>query len=233
MAQLNTLFSLCRILLYVIARQNYFTHRASSIFLFTIYATCCWPLTIFSNQNGLLFLLLLLIIEVFFFQDNVNQTQTRKFRTTLIVLVFVPGLIIFALSFYNTNWLLGGYAIRNFALYERLITELRILFNYIGNPLLTPHASPAGLFHSDIIKSEGLLIPISSLISLYGWTLIFVAGFLKKQTLPGIILFSLIFFSSLWNIFINKKNKISENVPAFLLITPISFSILTHQRALV
>lgn len=73
-----------------------------------------------------------------------------------------------------SSWILPSYALRDFSLDERLLTEARILWDYIGQ-MLIPRASSLGLFHDDIVVSRSLLSPYQTLIAIVGWVfLIFV-----------------------------------------------------------
>lgn len=60
--------------------------------------------------------------------------------------------------------LLGDYANRDFTLYERLLTECRVLLDYLRWALI-PDLRQLALFHDDIATSHGLLQPLSTLPS--------------------------------------------------------------------
>lgn len=194
MTQLSTLFTLCGLLSYVSGRRNLEKQTSPSISLIAISLVICWPLAALSKQNGVLLPLYLLIIEFFFFHRDSVQTRIKKLRMLLATAVIVPALIITGILAFAPDILLSGYTGRNFTLYERLVTEPRILFDYIGNLLLIPGASPMSLFHDDYIISTGLLTPVTTLPCLVLSLAIISISFLSIGKKTGVIFFGLIFF---------------------------------------
>jgi protein O-mannosyl-transferase len=194
MTQLSALFTLCGLILYVIGRKKYEKKESYGISLIVISIVCFWPLATLSKQNGILLPLLILIIEFFFFYKDSVLDRVKKLRLVLAIPVFIPLLIIFVVILVNSAWLLDGYSGRNFTLYERLISQPRILIDYIGNLLLFPGVSPMGLFHDDYIKSTNLFTPVTTIPSIVFLILILTAAFLTIGKQTGIISFGFVFF---------------------------------------
>ena len=65
------------------------------------------------------------------------------------------------------KWLWAGYELRSFTLLERLLTEARVLWFYLGLIVL-PRFEAFGLYHDDISLSTGLLMPWTTLPALLG-----------------------------------------------------------------
>lgn len=263
MTQLSALFILCGLLCYVTGRCNLEKRLTPSKSLITISLVIFWPLAAFSKQNGILLPLFLLLVEYFFFHRDTGQTRIKKLRILLAATVIVPALIIISILIFAPDIFLSGYAGRDFTLYERLITEPRVLFDYMGNLLLIPGASPAGLFHDDYIKSTGLLTPVTTLPCLGLSLAVIPAAFLSIGKKSGMILFGLVFFYAAhlvestfiplelyfehrnylpaFGIYFSVVTVISVLMPrikfqtaaaVILVIVPVTFSILTHQRSI-
>ena len=264
MTQLSALFTLCGLLLYVIGRINYekkeFPGKSLIIFSLIIF----WPLATFSKENGILLPLLIFIIEIFIFYKNSTLPDIRNLRLVLVTWVFIPGLVILFICLKTPELLPDSYSGRNFTLYERLITQPRILLDYIGNLLLVPGVSPMGLFHDDFIKSTSILTPVTTLPSLIFLIIIMLCSYISMGKKAGVLFFGIIFFYAAHlvessfiplelyfehrnylpafgiyfsivsgiAILLKKTNYKNIAVAAFLIV-PITFSILTCQRALI
>jgi hypothetical protein len=194
MAQLSALFTLCGLLIYVVGRINYGRNNSPGISLIAISLAVFWPLATFSKQNGILLPLLLLIIEFFFFYKDTSDIRIIILRIMLALLVCIPGLIVVGMYLYPYESLLESYLGRDFTLYERLITQPRVLLDYIGNLLLIPGTSPMSLFHDDYLKSLNLFNPITTLLSLVVFLLILTGAYITFGGKTGIIFFGLIFY---------------------------------------
>lgn len=92
----------------------------------------------------------------------------RGARDPRLLKVFAAVLVIPAVI--GLGWLLpkmlgGAYAGRDFTLGERLLTESRVLVDYLHWTLL-PDLGRLSLYHDDYTVSHGLLVPPSTLLSL-------------------------------------------------------------------
>ena len=67
----------------------------------------------------------------------------------------------------NPQWLWAGYDLRSFTLFERLLTEGRVLWFYLGL-IVFPQLEHLGLYHDDIAISTGLFTPWTTLPALVG-----------------------------------------------------------------
>lgn len=194
MAQLSALFMICGLLAYVIGRQNleHNFRRAMALILSTYLV---WlPLAILSKENGALLPLLVIIIELYFFRFRTTARPHRLFLSSIhIIFVALPLIAAMVMTAINPEWVVRGYAAREFTLIERLYTESRILFNYLFN-LLLPNGRDFGVYHDDYMKSTGLLTPISTLASMAGWISIILLAILTWKKPHGIFFFGLIFY---------------------------------------
>lgn len=263
MAQLSALFTLCGLVLYTTGRINLENDRKPAIGLIGISLVLFWPLATLSKQNGILLPLLMLVIEFFFFQDTFGRASVRKLRAGLICLACLPLLAVGA-GIFILDYPLLDYSGRDFTLYERLLTQSRVLLDYMGNLLLIPGASPMSLFHDDYVKSTGLLAPVTTLPCLLFSTVILTTAFIVRGKRAGILLSGIVFFyaahivestfiplelyfehrnylpafsvyfSAVYGMYLLlERIKFQKFAIVFLLIFPLTFSILTWQRAMV
>lgn len=195
MAQLPALFIFAGLLCYVIGRQAVLKNRTRGFFFIFIAFLVFWPLAVFSKENGIIFPLLAFIVELFFFQPGENHDPlNRKILIALSFLVIIPLVVVTAILVINPDLVLRGYHFRDFSFYERVITQPRILFDYVANMLLIPGGSGMGLFHDDFIKSTGLLTPVTTLFSIIAIMALIVIPFFKTGSRAGIVLFGPLFF---------------------------------------
>ncbi|MGH8307942.1 MAG: hypothetical protein ACRER0_06675, partial [Gammaproteobacteria bacterium] len=98
-------------------------------------------------------------------------------------------------------WLFGihhgaalSYTGRDFTLGERLLTETRVVWDYIRWTLF-PRLPDLGLYHDDIPLSTGLLTPITTLLSIIGLVALAIIAVLARKKRPWISFGILWFFT--------------------------------------
>ena len=93
-----------------------------------------------------------------------RSTHDKRIWALFIVTLFIPAVLGFA-------WLLRGalnpaaWSGRDFTLAQRLLTEMRVLVDYLHWTLL-PDPMVLSLYHDEIVKSTGLLAPWTTLGSI-------------------------------------------------------------------
>jgi protein O-mannosyl-transferase len=166
MTSLTTVFILSGLILFLWGRINLYEGKKGllaillSLGLFT-------PLATLSKENGILLIYYVLIIEFCIF-GLVTVDKPSKNRLLIIyapIFFSVIAVILFLLL--NQEWLTNEYLRRDFTLYERLLTQSRVIFFYL-RLILLPDLASLGLFHDDIVTSTGLFSPFSTIISLGG-----------------------------------------------------------------
>ena len=152
-------------------------------------------LAVLSKETGLLLPVYLLVIElcVFRFRSGNNRIERGLFMFFGLVLLLplCLGLV----------WLFGihhgaqlSYVGRDFTLSERLLTETRVLWDYIRWTLF-PQLPDLGLYHDDIPLSTGLLTPPTTLLSILGLGALLAAAGLTWKKRPWIAFGILWFFT--------------------------------------
>jgi len=173
--------------LYVVQRM---TQLATLIAVFTLYLYCHWRsqpistlprafailgslavltvLGILGKENAVLIPPLLLCLEFFIFRFRANTNAERWFLRLLVLGGLVlPALGVGLLLLIDPGQLIGDYSARTFTMAERLLTQGRVVWSYIGW-LLAPTSSALSFFHDDYVISRGLLAPATTLLAFTG-----------------------------------------------------------------
>ncbi|UHQ54870.1 hypothetical protein [Microbulbifer sp. YPW16] len=137
-------------------------------------------LAILSKENGALLPILVLVIETTIFSHT--KPLARYWR---MICLQLPTLCILAYLLYIPfkNGLHADWPGRGFSPYERLLSESRILWEYLLN-LFSFRATGSGLFHDDYTLSTSLLRPITTLVSVIGILLVGVVAFARRGKWP-------------------------------------------------
>jgi len=190
MTQLMTLFTLVGLLLYCAGRTRMGKQTREGVLLMTLGLVVFGALATFSKENGVLILLYIAVLEYTLFRHLPKSPAHRKWFTIFVVMpvVLFLGYIIKSIPGY-----LNIYESRDFTLIERLLTEARILIDYLYQILL-PQIKGTGLIHDDIVLSQGLLTPVSTLFSLILIIALVVAAFRLRIRHPILSLAILWFF---------------------------------------
>lgn len=163
MTSLSALFLLAALLLHMSAREH--GDRAGVVKLIVAWGVL-WPLSFFSKETGALFPLFALAWELIVRRSITGGLDrfARGFAT-------VAGLALLATMAYalspSGQWIWAGYDLRAFSLAERLLTEGRVLWFYLGL-ILFPRLEALGLYHDDIALSTDLFTPWTTLPAMAG-----------------------------------------------------------------
>ena len=188
MTSLSAFFLLAALLLHILGRERGGRSGATRLVLAW---GILWPLSFFSKETGALFPLFVLAWELILRRSACGSLDrfARAFAT-------VAGLTLLAIMAYALSpamqWLWAGYDIRPFSLVERLLTEGRVLWFYLGL-ILFPRLEALGLYHDDIVISTGLFSPWTTLPALAGLAgLVWLAW--RMRTRAPIVSFGLAWF---------------------------------------
>lgn len=190
MTQLMTLFTLVGLVFYCAGRTCIWQQTRQGLTLMTLGVVIFGALATFSKENGVLILLYVAIMEYTLFQHLPKPTAYRRW---FAIFIAMPGLLFLAYIAKSIPGYLSVYEIRDFTLLERLLTEARILVDYLGQILL-PQIKGTGLIHDDIILSQGLLTPASTLFSLILIATLLIIAFRFRTQQPVLSLAILWFF---------------------------------------
>jgi len=163
MTSLSALFLLAALLLHVCGRER--GDRTGAAWILLAWGAF-WPLSCLSKETGALFPLFALAWEVSMRRASMGRLDgfARSFLA-LVSLSLVAGAMYVLLG--GAGWLWAGYDLRPFSLLERLMTEGRILWFYLGL-MVVPRIDAFGLYHDDIAISTSLFSPWTTLPALLG-----------------------------------------------------------------
>lgn len=189
---LSVLFTVAALLAYLEVRRLFFSARARA-FVWAMAALLLWLCGIFSKENALLLPVYVVLIEwlILGFRDPGGRelTRWRSFVAATTVAVTLLAALLFILTW--DRWE-AGYSFRNFTLVERLLTESRVLWQYVAMVIFPSHGR-MGLFLDDIPISTGLFSPLSTVFALLGWAGAITGAVLIRRRLP-LISFGIFFF---------------------------------------
>lgn len=163
MTSLSAFFLLAALLLHIHGRER--GGCAGAAWLILAWGIA-WPLSILSKETGALFPVFALAWELIVRRSSQGQLDrwARAFAA-LVGVVLLAGLA-YALS-PRAQWLWSGYDLRPFSLIERLLTEGRVFWFYLGL-IVAPRLEVLGLYHDDMALSTALLSPWTTLPALLG-----------------------------------------------------------------
>ncbi len=192
MTELSAIFMLSALIFYLTGREALFQHPKKGFLLLFLGVGSSLILAILSKENGILLVTYILVIEYFLLRP-LQKTPPTYFNYWLHSSVSLPFLFV-VLYLFDRAWSGGGFEIRNFTLYERLLTETRILFDYLHHILL-PSIGSSSLFHDDYIISHSLFDPISTVFSLVGIFILFFISITVRKKYP-LVSFAILWFFS-------------------------------------
>ncbi|MFA5984929.1 MAG: hypothetical protein WC782_13010 [Methylococcaceae bacterium] len=141
----------------------------------------------FSKENGVLLPFLILVTEITLLRNVPiqNPRNRNKLYSFYTITAIIPALIAVSYLLTHSSFFLNGYNYRDFSFTERLATEARALFYYLGL-LFYPDHSQLALYHDDYSVSRSLFNPVSTLPAILGvlGLLIIAAVCIIRKQLP-------------------------------------------------
>ena len=183
MTSLAAFFTLAALCLYLYGRQAKrglaWAAIAASLFLL-------WPAAILSKETGVLLPLFIILCEWLILKSLNPIPRKIKWLVALSLSMALVGTLIAKWDF-----VVGGYAGRDFGLIERLMTEARVLWFYVLH-LLAPLPKFFSLYHDDIAISHSLLSPPQTLLAILAWLVVTALALYQHKRWP------LFAFAVLW-----------------------------------
>jgi len=190
MAQLPLLFSLLAIIGYFKGRALLAVYPLKAYFIMTLSIGLGTLLATFSKENGALLPLLILVIE--FCNPNKNHKPMWQWRA---VCLWLPSLAIVALLVRAIDFSADPWPNRNFNQIERLLTEGRIVVDYLAQ-LVIPRIEGYGFFQDGFLVSKDWLSPPTTLFSILFLLALLIGSLLIRKKYPLITLAILFFFAA-------------------------------------
>ncbi|MEZ5504204.1 MAG: hypothetical protein R3E50_16670 [Halioglobus sp.] len=172
MAMLATFFMLLASICYVYWRVALGTGKAS-VWRF-LPVPLLFALAMLAKENAIVLIPTLLLLEALWFEcvDRRGQAIPWLQRATY-GLIAAGAIAVLAFLLLGWDYLAGRFHRRPFSLDERLLTQSRIVWDYVLQ-WIHPQVARMGLYHDDIVVSSSLLEPVATLYSLLAWLLLLV-----------------------------------------------------------
>lgn len=194
MTSLSVLFILAGLITFIYGRVRVQEGRGLGYTLMTLGLLGGVVLGLTSKETSVLLPFFMLVIEyVFFRTQNQGNHTFRKLRWYYTITIFIPSLAVLIWLLLHPDYVLRTYAWREFSLFERLLTEPRVLWFYVSL-LVLPIPSRFSLFHDDIPISTSLLDPWTTSVALVGVLLAISVGALVARRYP-VLSFSILWFA--------------------------------------
>ena len=188
MAMLSALFTLLAMLAYLYGRVALIDGRNRRAWALLLLAVpLCTVLAVLSKENGVLAPALCALIELFAFAPRAGQRRPWASKLFILVTLVLPALVGVVLTLVQHPAVMVGYDNRPFTLGERVLTQGRVLWSYLG-ALLLPFGPRLGLYHDDYAVSHGLLEPATTLFALLAWAAMVAAAWRLRRAIPGFAL---------------------------------------------
>lgn len=192
MAQLATMFVLAALWAWLYGRSLIHDSPVKAYLWMTGGMGFFGLLGLFSKENAAVLPVLVLVLEVLVVsRSSLAKPLNVWWKYCFLVLptLAIIGYLLY-LGFAN-GWFVD-YPRRAFSPYERLLTESRVVLDYLQGWFL-PRASTKGLYQDDLVVSRGLLAPVSTLVSLVLLSGLALGGYLGRKRFP-LLGFAIFFF---------------------------------------
>lgn len=182
MAQLAALFMLLALGCYMTAREAIKRGQRGGRLLLWIGVPSLTLLAALSKENGVLAFPLALVLELFLFRES-GMPRPVGIKLFFALMVALPLLAVLAYVAGHPGFVLNGYAGHDFTLTQRLMTEPRVLWNYVQT-LLVPLGPRMGFFQDNFPVSTGPLHPWTTIPAIAAWIALVVAGWMWRKRNP-------------------------------------------------
>ncbi len=195
MAQLSTLFIFVGLIGHLYGRTMITRNAMQAYLIMSLSLGSFTLLAMLSKENGILLPTLVGVFEFTIFASQRDRIASLD-RRWILVFVVAPSLIIVSylgVTAFNSDFF-QIVPPREFSLYERILTQPRILLDYLQNWFI-PKLYTTGIFQDHFIKSVSILSPISTLLSSIFHIVIISLALLNRRKWPLVALAVLFFYA--------------------------------------
>jgi len=180
MNSLAAFFMLAGLISYLYGRQQLSENPIRGLAFIWGGLTAGMVLGLTSKEIALLLPFYALVIEWTLFNHEMKRDSRRLFAAYLVPFVIMMVPVLWWLYHHGAS-LHIVYKLREFSMLERMLTETRVLWFYLGL-LALPTTGRLTLFHDDVVISTGLLTPWTTLPAIIGLIAsIFVAIWIRNK----------------------------------------------------
>ena len=227
MTQASTFFVLLGLIGYLLCRlQLKQIIDVKKIMLLSFIVTSCTLLGILGKENGALLPVFILVIEGTLLSRQPNYPYLKIWKRIFLIL---PLCLLALYLIINFNDAVQSYHSRNYSMYQKVLTEGRILLEYLKN-IIAPNSSSFGLYHDDYLLSKNLLSPVTTLVSAVTVFTLLITG-IELKTKQRVISFAIFWFFSghiLESTYLNLEPYFEHRnyLPSFGVFFLLSFTII-------
>ncbi|MDH3314806.1 MAG: hypothetical protein OER43_03425 [Gammaproteobacteria bacterium] len=188
MNSLSALFTLLGLVLFMYGRERLERNLDGGLGIMLAGVVGGVVLGVLCKENATLLPVYALVLELgCFSRSALDRAQRLRVRLFFAAVLGLPVLGALAYTVVNPDFILASYQSRTFSLEERLLTQPRVLFYYVGLALF-PSTNALGLYHDDFVKSTSLLEPVTTVIAIAGWILLVVLAIFFRRRVPVLFL---------------------------------------------
>jgi protein O-mannosyl-transferase len=237
MASLSAFFMLTGMIGFVCGRRRLAEGNLRGFWVAAGSIVCATALGLAAKENAILLPLLAAVVECAFFS---RESLPRSHRILLVLfymlVVVLPFLIGTLYVLWNPSFVTASYLIRDFTLWQRLLTESRVLWFYVLLILL-PNPHWLGLFHDDIVISTGLFSPPTTVVAVLLWLALTGFVIVRIRKYP-VLAFAVLWFlvchaleSSIFGLEIayEHRNYLASFGVLFALVVGVSWALDEHR----
>ncbi len=175
MAMLATTFMLLSLLSYVYCRLSMLAGRRGQ-WAWLLAVLAFFLLGMFSKENAVVTIPVILLLEVLWFRCRGPDGATIPWlRNASYGLIAGGAAVLLGILVFGWDTLAARLVRRPFTLAERLMSESRIVWDYVGQ-LFWPQVDRMGLYHDDVVISKSFSEPVTTLYATLGWAFVVLAG---------------------------------------------------------
>lgn len=185
MAQLSVLFTLASLIVYTFTRESMKGGAARYYSLVFLALPFCLLLAVLSKENGALAILYIFAIEAAVYRFQFDDKQ-EKVRLLFVQLMFCALPVVLGGIYLITHIdQLANYALRDFNMWERLMTQSHVLLFYV-KLILVPVVSDMSLYHDSwpVVRELSLMTVLLMLF----WCGMAVIVILSRKKAPVVSL---------------------------------------------
>jgi tetratricopeptide (TPR) repeat protein len=196
MAQLSTMFMFAGLALYLYGRSLLPANSKKAYIVMSVAVGGFTVLAMLAKENGILLPVLVGVIELTIMASQRDRVPGLHRYWTMIFII-VPTVVIFLYlgERLTRDDFLEIIPFRDFSIYERLLTQGRILIDYLQHWYL-PKLYTTGVFQDHFIKSTGLFSPVTTALSFAFHAIVLAIAFARRRQWPLLSLAVLFFYAS-------------------------------------
>lgn len=198
-AMLPATFILIGLIGYIAGRKRAAAGQRRGVWLAAAFITGCTVFATLCKANGALLPLLAWLLDALLLAPRLPVTRVRTataFRRMRRLILMPPSLLLLAaLLVVAVQGFTNGISVRPWSLGERLLTQARVMVDYL-DLLWLPRPYSHGLFNDGFLVSHGLLSPATTLSCIALLTLLAGAAFTLRRRQPMLAAAILFFFAA-------------------------------------